>query len=121
MLKKGNHIIRVARLFRNASSQEAKQNPAKSGRDACKENIPGFWKNYSGQDENAYKNEKRGKKKMRRSISRNCGMQANRDAANKCRGDRYGWQPHNTLRNLTRVSMWNVCGKRSNRCISVIS
>ncbi len=46
-----------------------------------------------------------GKKSVRRSISCNHGVQAECDAAGKCRGDRYGRQPHGALRNLTSVSM----------------
>lgn len=121
LLKEGDHMICVARLFRNASSQEAKQNPAENGGDAREQDTPNPHKNNSRQDENAYENKNRGKEKMRRSISHNCGMQAEGDPANKSRGDRYGRQPHSILRNLTRVSMWNVCGNRSNKCISTIS
>ena len=33
----------------------------------------------------------------------------------------YGRQSHGAFRNLTSVSMWKVCGNRSNKCISVIS
>ena len=62
-------------------------------------------KNDSSQDENTYEYEKRRKKNMRRSIACNRGMQAQYDAAGKRRGDRYGRQPHGTLRNLTKVSM----------------
>jgi hypothetical protein len=92
-------------LLRYASAQKPKQNPAKNGSDACKENTPSFHENNSSQQENAYENEKRGKKNVRRSISRNRGMQAESDAAGKCRGDRYSRQPHDNLRNLTKVSM----------------
>ena len=42
---------------------------------------------------------------MGRGISGNRGMQAEYDAAGKCRGNRYGRQSHGTLRNLTSVSM----------------
>jgi len=98
-------VIRIPRLFRHASAQKPKQNPAKNGSDACKENALDSHENHSGQEEKAYSNKKGGKKNVRRSISRNHGMQAERNAAAKCRGDRYSRQPHDNLRNLTKVSM----------------
>jgi hypothetical protein len=67
--------------------------------------MPNSYKNDSNQDKNTYEYEKRRKKNMRRSISCNRGMQAQYDAAGKRCGDRYGRQPHGTLRNLTKVSM----------------
>ena len=98
-------MIRAPRLLCNANSQEPKQNPAKGGGDACQENTPNSYKNNSGQDENTYESEKSGKKNVRRSISHNRRMQAERDPAGKCCGDRYSRQPHGNLRNLTKVSM----------------
>ena len=83
-------MICIPRLFRNADSQRPEQNPAKNGGDACKENAPNSHENNSGQDEDTYENEKRGKKNVRGSISCNRGLQAEGDAGGKRCGDRYG-------------------------------
>jgi hypothetical protein len=104
-LEKGDYVIRVPRLFRNAGSQKAKQSPTKKGGHTCKENASNSHKNNSSQDEDACHNENRRKKKVRRSISHSQGMQAERSAARECCGDRYSRQPHGNLRNLTNVSM----------------
>src|SRR4029077_15807270 len=100
LLEERDHVIGVPRLFRNASSQEPKQNPAKNGRDACKKNALDSYKNHSDQNEKAYDNKRKWKKNVRRSISPNHGVQAECDAAGKCCGDRYSRQPHGSLRNL---------------------
>jgi hypothetical protein len=98
-------VVGIPRLFRNANSQESKQYPAQKRSDRRKEDASDSYKEDSGQDENSYEYEKRRKKNVGRSISRDRGMQAEHDAASKRRGNRYGWQPHGTLRNLTSVSM----------------
>ncbi len=58
-----------------------------------------------GQKENNYRHQRRGRENKRRSISHGRGVQAYHHAAGKCRGHRWGRQPHGTLCNLTRVSI----------------
>jgi hypothetical protein len=105
LLHERDHVVYISWLFRNANAQESKQNPAKKGSGGCKKKASDSFKEDSSQDENSYEYEKRRKKNVGRSISRDRGMQAEYDAASKRRGNRYGWQPHGTLRNLTSVSM----------------
>src|SRR6202040_1695019 len=58
---------------------------------------------------------------MRSGQPRNRRAQAESDTASKRRGNRYSRKPHGARLRRTSVSMWYVCGKRSNRCISAIS
>jgi len=46
---------------------------------------------------------------------------AEHDATSKRGGNRNGRNLHETFRSFTRVSIWKVCGNKSNRCTSAIS
>jgi hypothetical protein len=48
-------------------------------------------------------------------------LQAEHYAATNCCGKGYGRYLHELLRNLTSVSMWNVCGNKSNKSTFSIS
>ena len=61
------------------------------------------------------------KPKMKSSQPGNKRTQAQSDTADKSRGNRHGRKFHGARFNRTSVSMWYVCGKRSNMCISAIS
>jgi len=58
-----------------------------------------------GQQENNYRHQRRGRENKRRTISHHRGVQVYHHAAGKCRGHRWGRQPHGTLCNLARVSI----------------
>ncbi len=67
--------------------------------------CPSLSQKDGGQKENNYRHQRRGRENKRRSISHDRGVQAYHHAAGKCRGHRWGRQPHGTLCNLTRVSI----------------
>ena len=56
-----------------------------------------------------------------RSVKSSKRLQLEQSAAGKCGDNRNGRQLHETLRNLTNVSTWKVCGNKSNKCTSAIS
>jgi hypothetical protein len=98
-------MVRLSRLFGNAGSQRSKQHPAEKRDGSRKEETPDFYKKDSGKNENGKYRERKGEEMKRRGISDYRRMQTEQDTASKCRGDRYGRQPHGTLRNLASVSM----------------
>jgi hypothetical protein len=106
LLNERDHVIRSARLFRNANPEESKQHPGERRSGSGKEEAPKFFLQEGFRlEREQLLSRKRRREKRRRSIPCNRGMPAQRDAAGKRRGDRYGRQPHGTLCNLTRVSI----------------
>jgi hypothetical protein len=121
LLQESRYMIRRPWLFGDANSQKSEQSPAQKGNGGRGEEMFNSCEDESRKNEGKARYEENHQEKAGRDVCYDCRMLTERDAARKGSGDRKGRQLHDALRSFTSVSMWNVWGNRSNKCICVIS
>jgi hypothetical protein len=119
--RRHRNVIGRQRLLRDARAQAPQDEPAKHGRDrSSRQPLRG--RRHNAANEQAQRQEE----PIHQcggcnSESRERRPKAERNTAAERRGDCDGRQLHGARLKRTSVSMWKVCGNRSNRCTSEIS